>query len=110
MDQKTRFCKHPNGCIHDTLKQLLKQAKYSIIISSILQLLKSLKMLFKGFSNFKKSFTPSYFSIILFMGASTAVLRLVKCGLRRIRGKDDALNSILAGVAAGFVGTKTLKK
>jgi hypothetical protein len=75
-----------------------------------LQLLKSLKLLLKGFSHFKKSFTPSYFSIILFMGASTATLRLVKCGLRRIRGKDDALNSILAGIAAGFVGTKTLRK
>jgi hypothetical protein len=69
-----------------------------------------LKLLLKGFSHFKKSFTPSYFSIILFMGASTATLRLVKCGLRRIRGKDDALNSILAGIAAGFVGTKTLRK
>lgn len=58
MDAKTRFCKHPNGCIPDTLKQVLKQVKYGLIISSILQLLKSLRSLTKGFSQLKKSFTP----------------------------------------------------
>lgn len=58
MEAKTRFCKHPNGCIHDTLKQMLKQVKYGLIISSILQLLKSLKSLTKGLANVKKSFTP----------------------------------------------------
>lgn len=58
MDAKTRFCKHPNGCIYDTLKQLIKQVKYGLIISSILQLLKSLRSLTKSFSHIKKSFTP----------------------------------------------------
>lgn len=55
---KTEFCKHPNGCVYDTLKQVIKQVKYGLIISSILQLLKSLRSLVKGVSQFKKSFTP----------------------------------------------------
>lgn len=110
LEAKTRFCKHENGCIHDTLKQLLKQVKYGLIISSILQILKSLKSLMKGFAHMKKSFTPEYFSIILFLSASTTVLRTVKCGLRWLRNKDDAINSILAGMAAGYVGTLTLNK
>lgn len=110
IDAKTRFCKHPNGCIHDTLKQLLKQVKYGLIISSILQLLKSLKSSVKGLSHLKKSFTPEYFSIILFLSASTTALRTVKCALRWLRNKDDALNSILAGMAAGYAGTLTLNK
>ncbi len=58
MNAKTRFCKHPNGCIYDTIKQVLKQVKYGLIISSILQLLKSLRSLTKGFAQIKKSFTP----------------------------------------------------
>lgn len=37
-------------------------------------------------------------------------LRAVKCGLRWIRNRDDGLNSILAGMAAGYVGTLTLNK
>lgn len=89
---------------------MLKQVKYGLIISSILQLLKSLKSLTKGLANVKKSFTPEYLSIILFLSASTLALRAVKCSLRWIRGKDDALNSILAGMAAGYVGTLTLNK
>lgn len=46
----------------------------------------------------------------MFLSASTTTLRAVKCGLRWVRNKDDALNSILAGMAAGYVGTKTLNK
>lgn len=110
MNAKTRFCKHENGCIPDTLKQVLKQVKYGLIISSILQLLKSLRSLIKGFSHLKKSFTPEYLSIIAFLTASTFALRATKCALRWIRNKDDAINSILAGMAAGYVGTLTLNK
>jgi hypothetical protein len=110
MQAKSRFCKHPNGCIFDTLKQVIKQVKYGLIISSILQLLKSLKALFKGFKYVRKSFTPEYFSIIVFLCASTFCLRTVKCALRWIRNKDDALNSVLAGMAAGYIGTLTLNK
>ncbi len=110
MNAKTRFCKHENGCIPDTLRQVLKQVKYGLIISSILQLLKSLRSLIKGFSHLKKSFTPEYLSIIAFLTASTFALRTTKCALRWIRNKDDAINSILAGMAAGYVGTLTLNK
>jgi hypothetical protein len=49
-------------------------------------------------------------SIIAFLTASTFAIRVVKCLLRWIRDKDDALNSILAGMAAGYVGTLTLNK
>lgn len=73
-------------------------------------MLKSLKSLLKGFASFKKSFTPEYLSIIVFLSASTLALRAVKCSLRWIRNKDDAINSILAGMAAGYVGTLTLNK
>lgn len=58
MDAKTPFCKHQNGCIYDTLKQTLKQVKYGLIISSILQLIKSLRSLSKGLAGMKKTLTP----------------------------------------------------
>lgn len=110
MNHKTRFCKHENGCIYDSLRQALKQVKYGVIISSILQLIKSLKSLTKGFSSLKKSFTPEYLSIIVFLSSSTLALRVVKCALRWIRNKDDGLNSLLGGMAAGYVGSLTLNK
>ena len=58
MDARTPFCKHSNGCIIDTLKQTLKQIKYGLIISSILQLIKSLRSLSKGLAGIKKTLTP----------------------------------------------------
>ncbi len=38
------------------------------------------------------------------------VLRLVKCGMRWLRNKDDGFSSFLAGVGAGIVGVMTLDK
>ena len=110
MEAKTQFCKHEHGCLYDALRQSLKQVKYGVIISSILQLLKSIRSLTKGMPAFKKSFTPEYLSIIAFLCASTLALRVVKCALRWIRNKEDGLNSVLGGMAAGLVGTKTLNK
>lgn len=110
MEHKTRFCKHDEGCIIAAVKQAIKQLKYGLIISSILQLIKSLRSLTKGMKHFKKSFTPEYLSIIAFLSCSTLALRLVKCALRWIRDKDDGINSFLGGIAAGYVGTITLNK
>lgn len=107
---KTRFCQHENGCIYDAIRQTIKQLKYGVIISSILQLLKSLRALIKGLKHFKKSFTPEYLSIISFLCASTLALRITKCALRWIRNRDDGINSFLGGMAAGYVGTITLNK
>ncbi len=88
----------------------LKSAKYGLIISGILQLVKSLRALAKSTKHFKKSFSLDYLTIILFLCSSTLVLRLVKCALRWIRDQDDGINSFIAGCAAGWVGTKTLHK
>lgn len=110
MDKKTTFCKHEEGCLIAAVKQAIKQLKYGFIISAILQLIKSLRSMTKGMQNLKKSFTPEYFSIIVFLSSSTLALRLVKCALRWIRNKDDGINSFLGGVAAGYMGTITLNK
>ena len=110
MNAKTPFCKHPQGCLLDAIKQALKQIKYGVIISSILQLIKSLRSLSKGVAGIKSSLTPEYLSIIVFLTSSTLALRVVKCILRWIRNKDDGFNSFVAGMAAGYVGTLTLNK
>ena len=46
----------------------------------------------------------------MFLSASTLTLRLIKCGMRWLRNKDDGFGSFLAGVGAGIVGVKTLDK
>jgi hypothetical protein len=62
----------------------------------------------KGKEAFKKSFNKRLISIIVFMVASALALRLVKCALKWLRDRDDGFNSLVAGMTAGFVGTKTL--
>lgn len=110
LNSKTHFCTHEPGCIVSALKITFKNLKYGLVISAVLQLLKSLKSATKGSSAFKGSFTPRYFTIAVFMCATVLTLRLVRCILRRIRDKDDAGNSIIAGGVAGWVASKTLSK
>ena len=47
---------------------------------------------------------------MLFLSLSTLTLRLIKCGIRWVRNKDDKFGSFLAGIGAGLVGIKTLNK
>lgn len=110
MQAKTPFCIHADGCIWASLKQAVKQVKYGVVIASILQLIKSLRSLTKGMAGVKKSFSAEYLTIIVFLSSSTLALRVVRCGLRWIRKKEDGLNALFAGMAAGYVGTLTLNK
>jgi hypothetical protein len=107
---QTPFCNHGCGCIISALKQALKNLKYGLVISLVLQLIRTLKMMLKKPSGFSESIRREYFTIALFLPAIAIVLKIVRCTLRRIRDKDDGFNSILAGAAAGWVATKTLSK
>lgn len=107
---KKPFCKHEHGCISSAVLQSLKTIKYGLIISSIFQFIKSIKALLKGKEQFYNSFNKETFTIVLFLSSSTLTLRLIKCGMRWLRNKDDGLGSFLAGVGAGIVGVKTLDK
>ena len=92
------------------MKLVIKNLKYGLIISTALQVFRTLKVGLKNPSMIKSNFSPQYFSIALFLSATVLVLRLVKCILRRIRDKDDGWNSLIAGAAGGWVATKTLSK
>jgi hypothetical protein len=107
---QTPFCNHGCGCIISALKQALKNLKYGLVISIVLQLIRTLKTFLKGPSTLARSINREYFTIALFLPAIALVLKLVRCTLRRIREKDDGFNSILAGAAAGWVATKTLSR
>lgn len=107
---QTPFCNHGCGCIMSALKQAFKNLRYGVVISLVLQLIRTLKMMLKGPSTLGQSLRREYFTIALFLPAIALVLKIVRCTLRRIREKDDGINSILAGAAAGWVATKTLSK
>lgn len=49
---QTPFCNHGCGCIISALKQALKNLKYGLVISLVLQLIRTLKMLLKKPSGF----------------------------------------------------------
>jgi len=109
-NSQTSFCAHCCGCLISALKQAFKNLKYGLIISIALQLIRTLKTLAKNPSAIKSSLRHEYFTIALFLPAIVLTLKLVRCSLRRIREKDDGVNSLLAGAAAGWVATKTLSK
>jgi hypothetical protein len=67
-------------------------------------------MVLKDPTKFKSSFRPQYLSIAFFLCATVLILRLVRCILRRIRDREDGLNSLLAGAAAGWAASKTLSR
>ena len=48
VNSQTPFCNHNCGCIVSALKQALKNLKYGLVISVVLQLIRSLKSLLKG--------------------------------------------------------------
>lgn len=84
-DSRTPFCTHEHGCIISALKITLKNLKYGLVISGVLQLVRSLKTLAKNPAALKNSLTPRYLTITIFMCATVLTLRLVRCILRRIR-------------------------
>jgi hypothetical protein len=110
INSRTPFCSHEHGCIISALKITLKNLKYGLVISGVLQLVKSLKILLKNSSKLNESLNLQYLTITIFMCSTVLTLRLVKCALRRIRERDDGINSLLAGAAAGWVASKTLNK
>lgn len=85
INSQTPFCNHDCGCILSALKQALKNLKYGLIISLVLQLLRTLKTLLKGSSGLVGSLKRDYFTIALFLPAIALVLKMVRCTLRRIR-------------------------
>jgi hypothetical protein len=85
MDSKTPFCVHESGCIISALKQTLKNLKYGLVISGVLQLVRSLKTILNNPGKWKESLNPQYLTITIFLCATVLTLRVVKCILRRIR-------------------------
>lgn len=110
LDSSTTFCTHEHGCIISALKQAFKNLKYGLIISGVLQLIRSIKMCIQNPSNLKKSIKIQFLSITLYLCATALTLKLVRCALRHIRDKDDGFNSLIAGGTAGWVASKTLSK
>jgi hypothetical protein len=108
LHSQTPFCHHSRGCLMTALKQALKNLKYGLVISLLLQLVRTLKMMLKHRSTFSSTLKRQYFTLALFLPATALILKLVRCALRRVREKDDGLNSFLAGAAAGWVAYQTL--
>jgi len=67
------------------LKQSLKNLKYGLLISVVLQLIRTLKVIAKDASKLKSSLKPQYFSIAIFLSSTVFILKIVHCILRRLR-------------------------
>jgi len=85
LHSKTGLCPHSSGCVMAALKQSLKNLKYGLLISVVLQLIRTLKVIAKDASKLKSSLKPQYFSIAIFLSSTVFILKIVHCILRRLR-------------------------
>ena len=56
VNSKTPNCSHEDGCILNSLKVMVKNFKYGLVVSVVLQIIRTLRKITKGASKIKGSF------------------------------------------------------
>ena len=56
VNSKTPNCSHEDGCILNSLKIMAKNFKYGLVVSVVLQIIRTLRKITKGVSKIKGSF------------------------------------------------------
>jgi hypothetical protein len=97
--KKTNFCKHKSpDCVTNAVQGLLVNVKYGLMIRAAVTLL---QLLFKKTKLAKISVTDQL-RFPAFLAAFAFISKLVLCLMRRLRGKDDGLNSFVSGFLGGL--------
>ncbi|KAK5582356.1 hypothetical protein RB653_003939 [Dictyostelium firmibasis] len=102
---KNGICKHRDHCVISTLKTLIRGFAIGYGLRAGIALLTGL-VLRKLYRNPRKLINQSILhkdpiGFGLFLGFYTGGFKGINCLLRAIRGKEDGLNSIIAGFIAG---------
>ncbi|CAI2377041.1 unnamed protein product [Moneuplotes crassus] len=93
---KTRFCKHEGSCMENSAKTLIKASIAGLAVKGCLSVLfgaVKTKSFFKAFRNIVSWDTARFAG---FIGLLPTLFKVTLCTLRKIRKKDDKLNSIIA--------------
>lgn len=99
LKKKTVHCKHKSpDCITHAIKGLLENAKYGLMIRGAITLIQLLfrKVKVSQLTVADQLRFPAFLALFAFIS------KLVMCFLRRIRNKEDGLNSFAAGFMGGL--------
>lgn len=102
--RRTKFCKHETHCwVENALNGFATNFYYGFLAKALiavaLGMLKPSKTLLPNILSLLAKDTLSFWT---FMGSVCGGFKLALCLLRRLRGKDDGINALIAGFISGF--------
>ena len=102
--ERTKFWKHSiKSCHLNALEGFWRNFFYGFVTKAIINIL-------LGLLNPKKNLIPNIIDLFssncmsfwTFLGLFSGVYKLLLCSLRRVRNKEDGINSIISGAVAAF--------
>lgn len=102
--ERTQFCKHSiRSCYLNSIEGACKNFYYGFMTKAVINILLAMfNPKKKLIPNIKDLFSADCMSFCTFLGAFGGIYKFVLCTLRRWRNKDDGLNALISGAAAGF--------
>lgn len=102
ISERTPFCKHGiRSCYLNSLEGFCTNFFYGFMTKAVINIaLGLLSPRKKLVNNIVDLFSADCMSFCTFLGAFSGIFKFMMCTLRRLRGKDDELNSIISGALA----------
>uniref|UniRef100_A0A7S3K917 Uncharacterized protein n=1 Tax=Euplotes crassus TaxID=5936 RepID=A0A7S3K917_EUPCR len=102
--ERTPFCKHGiRSCHLNSLEAFCTNFFYGFMTKAVINILLGLMSPRKKLvNNIIDLFSADCMSFCTFLGALSGLYKFSMCTLRRIRGKDDELNSLISGALAAL--------
>jgi len=104
LKERTPFCKHAiKSCYLNSLEGFCTNFFYGFMTKAVINILLGLMKPSKRLlPNIADLFSSDCMSFCTFLGAFSGFYKFMMCTLRRWRGKDDQLNSIISGAIAAL--------
>lgn len=102
--ERTPFCKHSiRSCYLNSLEGFCRSFFYGFMTKAVINVgLGMLSPKKKLIPNIVDLFSSDCMSFCTFLGAFSGIYKFMLCTLRRWRNKDDGINALISGAAAGF--------
>jgi len=101
----TEFCAHKHGCFENAARGLLRGFLGGYVVKSGLNvaLATIFQRAWKKPHLYKQSVGKDSLRFALFVSTLAGSFKATNCAMRKLRGKEDGLNSLVAGLVSGSV-------